>query len=70
MSKYTAGVFKKVLFDLGISQMKLADILDISQSSVCSYCQGKFNPSLGVLRRLEKYLVKKNMKIDIVKMRK
>lgn len=44
---------------LGISQRKLSTMTGISQFSICSIENGKFNPSINLLKRLAHALGKR-----------
>lgn len=44
------------MYKIGISQVKLSEILNVSPSRVCEYLTGKSEPTLKVAREISKKL--------------
>lgn len=42
--------------ELGISQKKLAELLDVSQATLCNYEKGKAQPRLSIYKLMAKVL--------------
>ena len=58
-----AATLKLRMYEMGISQKKLAEILQVSQNRLSGYLHGKCDPSLKTARRISKNL---NIDADIV----
>ena len=57
------ATIKLRMYEMGISQKKLAELLQISQSRLSAYLHGKSDPSLKTARRISQSL---NIDADIV----
>jgi len=51
-----ADVIKLRMFEMGLNQVKLADLLEISPSRVSEYLTGKCEPTLPVARNISRKL--------------
>jgi len=51
-----ADVIKLRMYEMGINQKKLSDLLDISPSRVSEYLSGKSEPTLSVARNISRKL--------------
>lgn len=49
-------VIKLRMYEIGISQVKLSEILNVSPSRVSQYLTGKSEPTLKVARKISKKL--------------
>ena len=51
-----ADVIKLRIYELGINQIKLSELLEVSPSRVSEYLNGKSEPSLTVARKISRKL--------------
>ena len=58
-----AATLRLRMYEMGISQKRLAEILHVSQARLSGYLHGKCDPSLKTARRISKSL---NIDADIV----
>jgi len=65
----SADVFKSLRVLLELSQIDLANLLSIKQSTLSNYETGKRKPSLGVCYKLMKLVKLKNVHIDLEDLR-
>lgn len=65
----SAHKFKSLRLQMNLSQIDLANLLSIKQSTLSNYETGKRNPSLGVCYKLIRLAKLKDIKIDIEHLR-
>lgn len=60
-----AKILKKIRDTLYITQLELAEALDISAASICKYEQSKTIPNLPIARKIKAFADKNNVRISM-----